>query len=238
MQILLIIFLFLIAAAVSLYSIGEKEYAGFLLQVITAFGVISAVAMAVYGERIKRLWNKIDLSIENPEESNNFSDEIITDSGKTKVLCHHLRVRNKTPTQPVTNCRVWLVKILDENDSGGFEENFKFAVPRLMGWAPREYSPEVRSFSEDQVFDFGRSFVERGGRFEVSPLGQGGMFKGDCLAGQKRQYLFKITADNYIKAGLITVEVYVEHRDTTSDWPHLTRTRVEVKRQPRRATNL
>ena len=238
MQILLVVFLFTIAAAVWFYDIGAKEYAEFLLHVITAIGVFSAVTMAVYGERIKRLWNRIDLSIENPEESNNFFDEILTDTGKTKVLCHHLRVRNKTPTQPVTNCRVWLVKILDQSDSGGFEENFKFAVPRLMGWAPREYSPEVRSFSEDQVFDVGRSFVERGGRFEVSPLGQGGMFKGDCLAGQKRQYLFKITADNYIKAGLITVEVYVEHRDTTSDWPHLTRTRVDVKPSRRRVTTL
>jgi hypothetical protein len=79
------------------------------------------------------------------------------------------------------------------------------------------------------VFDFGRSFVEQGGRFEVSPYGQGGMFKGNCLADQKRQYVFKITADNYIKAGLITVEVYVERRETTSDWPYVTRTWVEVK---------
>jgi hypothetical protein len=133
MQILLVVFLFTIAAAVWFYDIGAKEYAEFLLHVITAIGVFSAVTMAVYGERIKRLWNRIDLSIENPEESNNFFDEIVTDTGKTKVLCHHLRVRNKTPTQPVTNCRVWLVKILDQNDSGGFEENFKFAVPRLMG---------------------------------------------------------------------------------------------------------
>jgi hypothetical protein len=119
--------------------------------------------------------------------------------------------------------------VLDQNDSGEFEENFKFAVPRLMAWAPREYSPEARSFSEDQVFDFGRSFVEQGGRFEVGPCGQGGMFKGDCLADQKRQYVFKITADNYISAGLFTVEVYVERREPTSDWPYLTRMRVEVK---------
>jgi hypothetical protein len=62
---LVIVFLFLIAAAEWLYSLGQKDYAEFLLHVITAFGVISAVAMAVYGERIKRLWNRIDLRIEN-----------------------------------------------------------------------------------------------------------------------------------------------------------------------------
>lgn len=229
-QLLLAVFLLLIAFAVWLYNAGEKQYGEFLLHVITAFGVISAVAMAVYGERIKRWWNRIDLKIEEPGQSDNFFNFIKTpNSGNIKVFCHHLRVKNHMPTQPVTNCRVWLVKILDQNEGGGFEEKFKFAVPRLMAWAPREYSPEARSFSEDQVFDLGRSFVEQGGRFELSPYGQGGMFKGDCLPGQKRQYVFKITADNYIKAGLITVEVHVERCEPTPDWPHGTCTRVEVK---------
>jgi membrane associated rhomboid family serine protease len=68
MQWVVIVFLFLIAVAVWLYNLGQKDSAEFLLHVITAFGVISAVAIAVYGERIKRLWNSIDLSIENPEE--------------------------------------------------------------------------------------------------------------------------------------------------------------------------
>jgi hypothetical protein len=98
-----------------------------------------------------------------PAQSDNFFNYVETPhAGKIKVFCHHLRIRNRTPAQPVTNCRVWLVKILDENDRGAFDETFKFAVPRLMAWAPREYSPDVRSFSEDQVFDFGRSFVEQG----------------------------------------------------------------------------
>jgi len=227
-QILLAVFLLFIITAAWLYSTGEKEYAEFTLHVITAFGVISAVAMAVYGERIKRWWNRIDLQIEKPEQSDNFFNELVTGSARIKVFHHHLRVKNTMPTEPVTNCRVWLVKILDDNGRGGFEEKFKFAVPRLMAWSPREYSPEVRNFSEDQVFDLGRSFVGQDGRFEVSPYGQGGMFKGDCEAGQKRQYVFKITADNYLKARPIIVEVHVQHCDPTQDWPYGTRTVVEV----------
>jgi hypothetical protein len=122
------------------------------------------------------------------------------------------------------------VKILDENDRGAFDETFKFAVPRLMAWAPREYSPDVRSFSEDQVFDFGRSFVEQGGRFEIGVYElQGGMFKGDCLPGQKRQYVFRITADNHVRARPITVELAVERCEPTEDWPYRTCTRVGVK---------
>ena len=125
---------------------------------------------------------------------------------------------------------MWLVKILDENGRGGFEERFKFATPRLMQWAPWEYSPDVRSFSEDQVFDFGQSFVEQDGRFDPTLCRlQGGVFRGRCEAGQKRRYMFKITADNYIKARPITVEVQVERCQRTDDWPYETRTRVEVK---------
>ena len=204
MKILPVVFLCLIAAAVWFYNSGEREYAGFLLQVITVFGVISAAAMAVYGDRIKRWWNRIDLRIEQAGQSDNFFNHI---PGSGNVFCHHLRVINSLPTQPVTNCRVWLMRIFDATDGGVFEEKFKFAVPRLMSWAPTEYSPEARSFSEDQVFDLGRSFVEQGGRFQIDAYGQGGIFKGDCLAGQTRRYMFKITAENYIKAGLVTVEI-------------------------------
>ena len=89
----------------------------------------------------------------------------------------------------------------------------------------------MRSFSEDQVVDLGNSFVQGGGRFEISPYGQGGMFKGGCLLRKKRQYMFKISADNYIKAGLIAVEVRVERSEPTPDRPYGTRTRVEVKRR-------
>jgi hypothetical protein len=99
-----------------------------------------------------------------------------------------------------------------------------------MAWAPREYSPDARSFSEDQVFDFGRSFVQQDGRFEVGPYElQGGIFSGGCSAGQKRQYVFRITADNYIKAKPIVIELHVDRCDPTRDWPYETRTRMDVK---------
>jgi hypothetical protein len=229
LQILLAGFLLLILAAIWLYNTAEKENAEFMLQVVTAIGVFSAIMMAVYGDRIKRRFNRITLRIEKPEQSDNFPNRLVTPNLNTAVFCHHLRVTNSTPTEPVKNCRVWLIKILDENGRGGFEEKFKFAVPRLMGWAPREYSPDVRSFSENQVFDFGRSFVQQDGPFEIGVYElQGGIFRGNCSPGQTRRYVFKITADNYIEARPITVEVHVEYCDPTQDWPYGTRTGIKI----------
>jgi hypothetical protein len=231
MRSLLIAFLAAIVGAVILYLEGNKDRSEFMLHVVTAIGVFSAVVMALYGERIKRRVNRISLTIEKPEQSDNFfNDADSLSGGRTKVFCHHLRVKNSMPTEPVKNCRVWLVRILDENDRCGFEEKFKFAVPRLMEWAPSEYSPDVRSFSEDQVFDFGKCFVEQGGRFELNVYKtQGGMLKSGCLVGERRQYVFRITADNYIKAEPITVELSVDRCKRTNDWPYETCARVEIK---------
>ena len=41
--------------------------------------------------------------------------------------------------------------------------------------------------------------------------------------------MFRITADNYIKARPIIVELGVERCEATEDWPYKTRARVEVK---------
>jgi hypothetical protein len=134
-----------------------------------------------------------------------------------------LRVTNKTAHRPVKNCRVWLVKIEDEIDNT-FKEQFIFAVPRLMQWSPSEFSPEVRSFSEDQVFDFGKSFVDQD-KFDVDYYkNQGGAFAGACVAGQCRRYIFRITADNYVRSKLCAVEVKVRKTEITKEWPYRTKT--------------
>ena len=169
--------------------------------------------------------NRTRLTIGACSETDNF----LNADGGGRTVCHHLLVTNHMPSRPVENCRVWLVKILDQNAQGKFDVEFQFAVPRLMEWAPSEYSPDVRSFSEDQVFDFGRSYVDKG-PFVVNVFkGQGGAFKGDCDVGKSRQYVFRITADNYIKAKTVKVQVDVTKVERTEAWPHGFRTRVGVK---------
>jgi hypothetical protein len=226
-------FLFVFAAAafaavLLLYNSGKKEEAEFLLRAMTGLGVLVAVVVAVYGDAIKNRANRIRLRIRDPEQTDNFFNRVGTPYGEKTAFCHHLRVENLSPHHPVENCRVWLVKILDRNSEGTFEEAFRFAVPRLMVWAPGEYSPDVRSFSEDQVFDLGRTFVEEG-RFEINySAGQGGLFKGSCESGNSRQYVFRMTADNYIRANYVTVQVSVRNVEATEEWPYTTRADVEV----------
>ena len=97
-----------------------------------------------------------------------------------------------------------------------------------MEWAPAEYSPDVRSFSEDQVFDFGKSYVDKG-PFVVNVFkGQGGVFQGGCDVGKSRQYVFRITADNFIKASAVKVQVTVRKVEPTEAWPHQFLTEIKV----------
>ena len=133
-----------------------------------------------------------------------------------------------TPSRPVKDCTVWLVKILDPTVEGAFQENFRFAVPRLMQWAPAEYSPEARSFSEDQVFDFGKTYVNLG-YFNVDVYRQGGVFNGRCNLGHTRRYIFRLTANNYIKARTVAVDVAVEQVQATEEWPYTCRATVHVR---------
>jgi hypothetical protein len=220
----LLILLSAIAATFLLYLSGRRDEAEFLLRIVTALGVLCAVSVALYGDRIKRTVNRVELRIEKPDQSDNFPN--VDQDGPH--YAHHLRVKNGVPSEPVINCRVWLIKILDTNDAGAFEERFKFGVPRLMNWAPAEYSPDVRSFSEDQVFDFGWLSINQN-RFELSyHQYQGGFFKGSCQRGQRRRYVFRITADNYIRADPITVEVAVENCEPSATWQHDLNVRVEI----------
>jgi hypothetical protein len=219
--------LIVLAASIWFFDIGQTDAAEFLLKVFSALGVLFAVLIALYAEAIKSLVDKIHLHIELAERDNNFHDLHSTPAGAVRVFCYHLQVVNKTPYRPVINCRVWLIKILDEVGDK-FEEQFVFAAPRLMQWSPAEFSPEVRSFSEDQVFDFGKSFLDQD-KFDVDYYkNQGGLFKGSCVAGQRRRYVFRITADNYIRARLCTVEVNVQNTQVTKEWPYKIQTKIKI----------
>ncbi len=210
------------------YVSGHTEDAKFFVQAFSGTGVILAVLTALYRDAITNLVDRIQLHLELPEQPDNFHNLKSTPAGAVRVLCHHLRVVNEKPHRPVRNCRVWLVRIFDEVAEGKFEERFKFAVPRLMPWAPNEFSPEVRSFAEDQVFDFGQSVVDFG-RFEVTyHERQRGVFKGDCEVGKTRRYVFKIAADNYVRSESFTVEVRVSKVEPTDDWPYKMKADVKI----------
>lgn len=121
----------------------DNETAIFWVRFAQAVGVFFAVLVALFGEQVKLWVNRIELRIEETETYDNFLNEMPQGN---RILCHHLRVRNATPHRPVQNCRVWLVRVLEKGPDAQFQEHFKFAVPRLMRWAPYEYSPEHALF--------------------------------------------------------------------------------------------
>lgn len=191
-----------VCAAVWLFLAGDKDTADFLLRLTTSLGVFFAVVIALYGAQMSRLASRVDLRIQRPEREDSFLNG---PAGDGRNYCHHLLVKNLNPAEPVKNCRVWLIEIHDGPDlNGNFATSTTFAVPRLMSWAPAEYSRDKRDFSEDQVFDFGKTFVNAG--FFNMDFVQGGEFNPRCDVGGTRRYVFRITADNYLKAPPITVK--------------------------------
>ena len=200
----------LVGSVIYLRCQNDLSDADFFLKVLSAFGVVFAVLLALYGDAIKN--SDISLSIQQAVQS----DSIVNKGGPRikswsgDVFCHHLRVVNSAPYRPVLGCRVWLVKVLDVDPHGQISDSFSFAVPRLMEWAPSECSPKEgprMNFSEDWVFDFGESPTSGGPFFLKWWKEQQGTFEGDCKVGESKRYIFRITADNYVAPALITVQV-------------------------------
>jgi len=177
----------------------------FLIDLIAAFSTLAAVLFALFGSFFRNRWHPIRLDLELPSQNNNFMDEW----DGVSVYCHHIQVRNLTPDRPVCNCQVWLTRLLDEGQDGQTEERVTFAVPRLMEWAPSEYSPDKRTFSSTQVFDFGVTAADSRGFILRKYGGQGGMFEGNCGQGKKRRYVFSFSADNFQSSDTFAVDVEV-----------------------------
>lgn len=178
---------------------------------IASGGFIVAIITAVCSNYLKEHVDPIRLVIELPEVTNNFLDA----NEKGDVLCHHLRVKNLTPYRAVKNCRVSLIGIQDETNKKEFDETYKFAVPRLMEWAPNEFQKEMRTFTHFQVFDFGATRMSDGVFDFTNYSKQGGTFDGDCEQGKSRRYVFRIEADNYLESKTHIVEVRpLDHRLT------------------------
>jgi hypothetical protein len=212
-----------LVGVVCLYAAGKNNAAESVTRVLTLLGVLFAVVVALYGDRMRSQLNTLDLSIKKPHREDNIFNE---KDGKC-VYAHHLRVENRARFLSVENGRVWLVRILDVPRD---RDSFTFAVGRLMQWAPLEYSPEVRSFSDDQVFDFGLTYVDEGSFRPSFYKEQGGTFhpRGDCFVNQTRRYVFEITADNYTERRQFSVDVSVHSVEPSPDWPHAYRANVEV----------
>jgi hypothetical protein len=209
---------------------ADFSTADFMVKCGFVIGTFVTIILALFGDYLREIVFPIDLSIEDPKESNTVFDmcdfkeekfkwECPQLFGKTfNVYCHHLRVKNLTPHRPINDCRVWLKKIHVEHNGLWKEENQdangqwhknKFAVPRLMEWAPSEYSRDKRTFSTEQVFDFGKTLSNNGGFMVTIWRRQGGTFNRLFPVGKKARFFLYATADNYHKEKEFCFEIEV-----------------------------
>jgi hypothetical protein len=227
-----------VAYLVALYLLLENattpapiSTADFLLKLGFIIGTLATIILALFGDYLRKITDPIELQLESPKESNTVFDMCDFKDPKSQwacpplfpktfdCYCHHLLIKNLTPHKTVTNCRVWLRKVLVERDGKWTEENQdanaqwqdnRFAVPRLMEWAPSEYSREQRTFSTEQVFDFGKTLSNDAGFLVTIWREQGGTFMPLFSVGRRVRFYLYATADNYQAGKEFCAEVEVQ----------------------------
>jgi hypothetical protein len=187
----------------------DPATADFLVKCALSIGTLSAVLFALFGDYLRETLDPIRVKIELPTESNTVIDKCLINGVPANAYFHHLLVRNLTPHKPIKNCRVWLKKIFVQQVNNEWSDEAKFAVPRLMEWAPSEYSRDKRTFSKQQVFDLGRSLQYNGGFIAAYDRDQGGAVNRQFPVGSKLKFVFYVTADNYQKEEEFCFEIEV-----------------------------
>lgn len=166
---------------------------------------------ALFGEYLREKIFPIDLQIEIPPKGNAVFDLVNLNGQAVNVYAHHLLVRNLTPHKPIKDCRVWLKSIFVKNVAGEWEPRNQTPVPRLMEWAPSEFSRDKRTFSTWQIFDFGLSLENNKGFFVKWDRDQGGNVPRQFPVGAKLRFTFFLTADNYQDQKEFSFDVDVLH---------------------------
>jgi len=164
----------------------------FYLKCAVPLGTLLVILVALFGKSFQEAWESIQVKITKPERENNFADKRPTD--QKYEYCHHLVVQNCTRQKPIEECQIWLKRLLFKPEGEDWKE-IPFAVPRLMQWAPSDYSPEKRTFGHQQIFDLGVT-VQNNEGFKLT-IKQGGLFISVFKVGEKVGLVFVVTANNY-----------------------------------------
>jgi hypothetical protein len=188
---------------------AHKEFAKFAMQCVVSAFTLIALLVALFRNYLQQLVDPIRLNMEVPEESNTVLDSQIINNVPRDVYCHHLKVVNLTSHQSVRNCRVWLKAVYTPLLNQAWGQPFRFAVPRLMEWAPNEISKNERSFSKEQVIDLGKTIGQNGGFIVSFNKDQGGTFTSAFAINTRARFVFFVSADNYPQEKVFTFEVSI-----------------------------
>jgi hypothetical protein len=231
-------FLTLVVVATGAFIYGFRSEATFAVQALGSLSVLLAVLTALYGNLVREIVQPLEVRIETTQTLNTSIDlspvppelalanGAIIGGGPWRAYCHHLQVMELNRQRQVENCRVWLTRILVVQKNGDTQEPLKFAVPRLMPWAPAEFSPTIRSFAGSQVFDFGKYYPEFS-CFEPARQ-QGGNSVGGFNKGAQR-YVFRIEVAGFMRDREHQVDVEIEPCDATPEWPYATRAKITAR---------
>jgi hypothetical protein len=228
LRVTVLVFLTLLVLSSVFYISGVRDEARFAVEAAGCFAVVLTVMTALYGDSLLDLVRPHRFTIEVPEVKGSLADRHVLYGKEEKCFSCYLRVRNAQSDRAVKKCRVWLTRILKVSPKGEPEDLFLFAVPRLMSWAPADYSPDERSFCGWQIFDFGLFFPESA-KFEVAvDKRQSGSFTRLLSAPNVQRYVFRIEVDGLIRAFEHEVDVRIVDCATTAEWPHGKRVEIKV----------
>jgi len=170
------------------------------INVLIAIGTISAVIVALFGNRIQNKIFRPKLSVVVLDGKG----DLTKFTNGSRVIYYHLRFINEKKSVTIKNCKVYLKKILKRGADNNYH-NVPLPVPTKFCWAGRSDKNETVDIVTEQVLDFG-FIIENDIEFKpvVEPIFNN--FKGFLKQGESIRYQLEIIADNYRPKGLITIE--------------------------------
>jgi hypothetical protein len=118
---------------------------------VRAFGVaatFAAVIVAIWGERIRQIWNKPRLKVSLNEPAFN-----VTVSG-IRGWYYLIRVANSKPSTPAKNVRLLLTNVYKKGPDGSWREQ-RFSGPTQVTWRWPQWSPLYATIGPEELSTFG-----------------------------------------------------------------------------------
>jgi hypothetical protein len=128
---------------------SEYEKYSLLVEAIGTFITLVAVAVAIWGERIRRKWTKPKLVISLLDPAFN-----IAQPSGIKGWYYLISVTNDKPSSPAQNVRLLLCEVWRKDPSGSWYEH-KFSGPVQIVWRWRNFSPQYPTIGPEVVATFG-----------------------------------------------------------------------------------
>lgn len=126
----------------------EYECYSLMLNAFAILTTIVIIIVAVWGERIRQLWNIPKLEIDLIEPTYNIT------VGGVNGWYYLLQVRNKRETIPAKNTRIFLRKVYKKAPDGTWHEK-EFSGPTQVRWQWSDLTPRLPTIGPSEKATFG-----------------------------------------------------------------------------------